>query len=303
MDRALKGYAVITTIGMLVVVIMGAIVTNTQSADGCGTSWPLCYGHIIPQQANEKTWIEVSHRYVSALLGILVVILAVWSWVRLPRARETKFLAVMSVFFIVLQGLLGGAAVKWQESSFALALHFGFSIISFASVLLLAIVIFEQLHFGQPYTPKMSKGFRTNIFAISIYTYLVVYSGAFVRHSGSASGCGTSWPLCNGQWIPPIATPAGVQFIHRVAAGIVFLWILYIFIKAIPSYSHKRLLFGAVLAAFLLVSAQVAAGAVVVLSGLALPFLLLHALFITCLFGVLCYLFMVATRRKNHRLP
>lgn len=299
MDRALKGFAVLTTIGMLIVVIMGAIVTNTGSANGCGTSWPLCYGQVIPNQGNEKTWIELSHRVVSALLGVMVVALAIWSWIRLRRARETKTLAVLSVFFIVLQGVLGGAAVIWQQSSFVLALHFGFSIISFASVLLLAAVIFEQINHGKPYVPKMSKYFKANLFSITIYTYLVVYSGAFVRHSGSAAGCGTSWPLCNGQWIPPLLTPGGVQFIHRVAAGIVFLWLLYITIEAFRKYRDESLLFGSVGIAFLLVCAQVAAGASVVVSGLDLIFLLFHAFFITCFFGILCYLLMIALRVKS----
>ncbi|HEX7066211.1 MAG TPA: heme A synthase [Bacillales bacterium] len=296
MDRALKGFAVLTTLGMMVVVIMGAIVTNTGSANGCGASWPLCYGQVIPQEANTKTWIELSHRVVSALLGLMVTALAIWSWIRLPRVRETKTLAVLAVFFIVLQGLLGGAAVIWQQSSFALALHFGFSIISFTSVLLLTVVVFEQLRYGKPYIPDMPKGLKFNVYALTIYTYIVVYSGAFVRHSASSLGCGNSWPLCNGQWIPPIATPGGVQFIHRVAAGIVFLWILYLLLKAWNTHRNEPLLFGGIMTAFLLVAAQVASGAMVVMSGLSLAFLLLHAFFITCLFGVLCYLFMIASR-------
>lgn len=296
MDRAFKGFAVLTTLGMMIVVIMGAIVTNTGSANGCGASWPLCYGQVIPEEANTKTWIEFSHRVVSALLGLMVTALAVWAWIRLPRARETKTLAVLAVFFIVLQGLLGGAAVIWQQSSFALALHFGFSIISFTSVLLLTVVIFEQLRFGKPYIPYVKKDLKINIYALTIYTYLVVYSGAFVRHSGSSLGCGNSWPLCNGQWIPPIATPGGVQFIHRIAAGVVFLWVVYLLVKAWKAHRKQSLLFGAVLTAFILVAAQVASGAMVVMSGLSLAFLLFHAFFITCLFGVLCYLFMITSR-------
>lgn len=298
MDRTLKGFAIITTIGMIVVVLMGAIVTNTGSENGCGASWPLCYGQLIPQQGNEKTWIELSHRVVSGILGLMVATLAVWSWVRLRNSLETKVLAVLSVFFIVLQAVLGGAAVVWPQSSFALALHFGFSIISFASVLLLTVVIFEQVHFGRAYIPKFSRNIKTQIFSLTIYTYLVVYSGAFVRHSGSSAGCGTSWPLCNGKWIPSLPTPAGVQFIHRVAAGLVFLWILSLFIQVFRHHRKERVFFLSTGLALLLVFFQAAAGASVVVSGLDLSFLLMHAFFITCLFGVLCYLCMIALRVK-----
>ncbi|HET7657389.1 MAG TPA: heme A synthase [Bacillales bacterium] len=298
MDRALKGFALLTTLGMIIVVIMGVLVTNTDSANGCGTSWPLCYGQFIPKQGNEKTWIELSHRVVSALLGIMVILLAIWSWIRLRSTLAVKVLAVSSVFFIALQGVLGGAAVIWQQSSFALALHFGFSIISFSSVLLLMIVIFEQLHFRESYIPKLSRKWRVHIYVLTIYTYLVVYSGAFVRHSGSSAGCGTSWPLCNGEWLPPLPTPAGVQFIHRVAASLVFFWLLYLLIQAASHHRKEKLFFNSITFAFLLVSLQILAGASVVLSGLDLPFLLMHAFFITCFFGVLCYLFMIALRAK-----
>lgn len=296
MDRALKGYAVLTTIGMLVIVIMGAIVTNTGSQNGCGASWPLCYGQVIPQQADHKTWIELSHRAVSGLLGVMVVALAIWSWLRLSAARETKVLAVLSVFFIALQGALGGAAVIWQQSSFVLALHFGFSIISFTAVLLLTVVIFEQLQYGGAHIPKLSKTFKVNIYSLTLYTYVVVYSGAFVRHSDSGTGCGTSWPLCDGQWFPAIATPGGVQFIHRLAAAAVFVWTLALLIKVLRGYREERAVRWAIAMAFLLVVLQVVAGAFVVWTSMSLVWLLLHALFITCFFGILCYLFMIASR-------
>ncbi|HET7628830.1 MAG TPA: heme A synthase [Bacillales bacterium] len=296
MDRGLKLLAVLTAVGMLVVVIMGAIVTNTGSANGCGTSWPLCYGRVIPEQMNHKTWIELSHRVVSALLGMMVLALAVWSTLRLPQKREVKWLAGMSVFFIVLQGLLGGAAVIWQQSSFALALHFGFSIISFASVLLLAYVIFERLNADAQYTPLLNRTLRGHIYGLTLYTYAVVYSGAFVRHSGSAAGCGTSWPLCHGEWLPALTTPGGVQFIHRVAAGIVFLWTLYLLMRLWKPFRSDRFLRMTALTGFLLISAQVFTGALVVVSGLSLIFLLLHAFFITCYFGILCFLYMIALR-------
>lgn len=299
MDRALKGYAVLTTIGMLVIVIMGAIVTNTGSQNGCGASWPLCYGKVIPDAANHETWIEYSHRVVSAFLGVMVVALAIWSWIRLPCVRETKWLAILSVLFIALQGALGGAAVIWPQSSFALALHFGFSIIAFSAVLLLTVVIFEQLQYGGAHVPKLSRAFKSNIYGLTIYTYIVVYSGAFVRHSSSGMGCGTSWPLCQGQLIPDIATPAGVQFIHRLAAAVVFLWTLALLIKVLRGYREERAVRWATGIAFLLVVLQVLAGAFVVWTSMSLVLLLLHAFFITCFFGILCYLFMIASRIKK----
>lgn len=299
MNQVLKQFSVWTTFGMLIVVLMGALVTNTGSADGCGTSWPLCYGQVIPEGGDHKTWIEYSHRVVSALLGVMVVALAIWSWLRFPRIREVKVLAVMAVFFIVLQGLLGAGAVIWQQSSFVLALHFGFSIISYASVLLLTIVIFERLNSDKPYVPQLPRRFRIHIFALTVYTYVVVYTGAFVRHSDSGLGCGGTWPLCDGRLIPDLASRAGVEFIHRVAAALVFIWVLALLIWAFRTYRNDTRLCNSLLIAFFLIVGQIIAGAFMVLTGLDLTLLLLHAFFITLFFGVLCYLFMIAARVKT----
>ena len=48
----------------------------------------------------------------------------------------------MAIFFLVLQALIGAAQVKWGQGDFILALHFGISLISFASVLLLTLLSF-----------------------------------------------------------------------------------------------------------------------------------------------------------------
>ena len=43
----------------------GALVTKTGSEDGCGASWPLCHGALLPQNLPIATIIELSHRAVS----------------------------------------------------------------------------------------------------------------------------------------------------------------------------------------------------------------------------------------------
>lgn len=57
--------------------------------------------------------------------------------------RETTFLAIMSIIFLFLQALLGALAVVFGSNALIMALHFGISLISFASVLILTLLIFE----------------------------------------------------------------------------------------------------------------------------------------------------------------
>ena len=50
---------------------------KTGSEDGCGSSWPLCHGALLPQNLPIDTIIELSHRAVSGLSLIVVLWLAI----------------------------------------------------------------------------------------------------------------------------------------------------------------------------------------------------------------------------------
>src|SRR5690625_2350289 len=143
MLRTLKSLSIVSTIGMIFILLGGALVTKTGSSDGCGTSWPLCEGQLIPANITPELVIEYSHRLVSSIMGITILALSILAWKFIGHIREVKLLAFLSVFFLVFQGLLGAAAVMWGQSDFVLAAHFGISLISFATVFLLMILIFE----------------------------------------------------------------------------------------------------------------------------------------------------------------
>src|SRR5699024_11707439 len=87
--------------------------------------------------------IELSHRLVSGVMGVTVIALSVLAWKYIGHIREVKFLSFLSIFFLVLQGLIGAAAVMWGQSDFVLAAHFVISLISFASFFLLPLLIFD----------------------------------------------------------------------------------------------------------------------------------------------------------------
>ena len=66
---------------------------------------------------------------------------------------------------------------------------------------------------------------------VVLYNVTVIVWGAYVRATGSGAGCGSHWPLCNGQFLP--ATPQTqtvIEFTHRVTSGLslVFVAILLI---------------------------------------------------------------------------
>jgi heme a synthase len=56
---------------------------------------------------------------------------------------------------------------------------------------------------------------------VVVYNIAVIVWGAYVRATGSGAGCGSHWPLCNGEFLP--ATPqiqTVIEFTHRVTSGL-----------------------------------------------------------------------------------
>lgn len=300
MQRSLKWLAVATTIGMILVLLGGALVTKTESGMGCGRSWPLCNGEFVPTDITPELVIELAHRLVSGSVGFLVLALSIWSWKVIGHIRETKFLSFLSFFFLLLQGLIGAAAVIWEQSDFILALHFGISLISFAAVFLLTLLIFEIDKKFEADKLIIDKRMGFHIISISIYSYFVIYTGALVRHTESSLVC-RDWPLCiNDSPALPSNLYEWVQMGHRAAAAGIFIWIAYVTYLAIKKYRQQKVIYWGWISAFTLVSLQVLSGAVIIFTRLNLYIALMHALFITCLFGVLSYFLLLLSRsRKN----
>lgn len=295
-NKYLKWFAVASTIGMLLILLGGALVTKTESGMGCGRHWPGCNGQLIPDEITAEVLIEFSHRLVTGSVGILIVVLAVWSWKALGHIRETKFLSIMAVFFLVLQALIGAAQVLWGQGDFILALHFGISLISFASVLLLTLLIFEVDQKYDADKIHIGKRLKWHTIGVSIYSYIVVYTGALVRHTESGLVC-ADWPLCrNGTFELPRNLFEWVQMGHRMAAALIFIWIGIIMLHAIRNYKNQRVIYWGWIITFILVSLQVLTGMTVVLTKLNLYIALLHSLFITLLFGLLMYMILLVSR-------
>lgn len=305
MNKHLKRLAVWTCIMMFLVLVMGALVTKTESGRGCGDDWPLCNGKFIPAYTIES-FIEYSHRFVSGLVGILVLasFLAVWRHV---KRRDTRFYAGGALFFTVVQAAMGALAVKWPQSPPVLALHFGFSLLAFACTLLLVVVTRDHdpsaapddavLHHRTSLAALSKRAvgalrLRNMAWLVTVYCYGVVYLGAYVRHTQSSGGCGREWPLCNGELIPDLTGASGIVFVHRLGAILLFLLVGWLAFEAKQSRQPKEIRSFASWS-FYLVLLQIGSGAFVTFSLGSDWYLLaglIHAVIIAGLFGTLSYL-------------
>jgi heme A synthase len=95
----------------LAVILWGALVRATGSGAGCGGHWPLCNGDVLPSVSQAATVVEFTHRVMSGLAMIAVIVLFGWAWKAFPRRHPARYWAAGSLFFICTEALIGAALV------------------------------------------------------------------------------------------------------------------------------------------------------------------------------------------------
>ena len=295
-----KLLALTATFGMFLVLVMGSTVTNTGSEHGCGRSWPLCHGKLIPQFA-VQTFIEFSHRAVVGVESVLIIALAIAVlWLHWDRT-EARVLAPLMVVFLFLQAGLGAWAVMAPQSSAALALHFGVSLVAFAGVLLTTVFLFE-VEGGERLRDNQIPGpYRRFVWGLTAYMYFVVYLGAYVRHTHADLAC-AGWPLCNGLATPDLGSMAATNYVHRLAAGLLIVGVGALVAWTRPLGAQRPDLWRGSAAALAFVILQALSGAAVVLSRVDLFSALSHAALVALLFGSLSYLCVHVLPRRSRRV-
>lgn len=97
------------------------------------------------------------------------------------------------------------------------------------------------------------------------FTLFVILWGAYVRASGSGAGCGSHWPLCNGEVLPRSPAAATlIEFGHRATSGVALLLVVALVVFAWRRFpAGHRVRRGAGAAGFLMVTeALIGAGLV-----------------------------------------
>lgn len=84
--------------------------------------------------------------------------------------------------------------------------------------------------------------FTKYAWGVLFYNIIVILWGAYVRASGSGAGCGSHWPLCNGEVVP--RTPqigTIVEFTHRLMSGAALLLVVGLVIWAWREFPPRHL--------------------------------------------------------------
>ncbi len=86
------------------------------------------------------------------------------------------------------------------------------------------------------------RAFARFCWLVLAYNVLVILWGAYVRATGSGAGCGSHWPLCNGEIIPRApAVETLIELTHRLTSGLAGLLVLAMVIGAFWLYPQRHI--------------------------------------------------------------
>lgn len=196
-----------------IVIIVGAYTRLTDAGLGC-PDWPGCYGRmIISTQADyiaeaqafwperplqqDKAWIEMAHRYIAGLLGLMILAIAVLAWAGKPAPR-IRLLTGGLLLLVSFQALLGMWTVTLLLKPFIVALHLlgGMAIIGLLHWLTLEL---------RPAPVPAPAGFNLRPWAVAALLVLIlqIALGGWTSTNYAALAC-PDFPACQGKLWPPM---------------------------------------------------------------------------------------------------
>lgn len=287
-------WAVLTAAATLVLIFIGGLVTSTGSGLAV-PDWPLSYGMLMPPMVG-GIFYEHGHRMAATFVGLLTLILAVWTWRREPRAGVRR-LAWAALAAVIGQGLLGGITVIFLLPTPVSVFHACLAQAFFCLTLALAFVTSREWTLSPPPAEDVA-GVREAAALATGVVFVQLVLGAVMRHTGAGLAI-PDFPLAMGRVVPPLdSTPVVVHFLHRLGGVAVTAAVVYLARQAFRSRDRRLSRPAALLV--ILVAVQVALGAATVLTGKAVVPTTVHVATGAAVLGV-CWLITLRARRHLRR--
>ena len=164
--------------------IAGALVTSNDAGLSV-PDWPTSFGSLykLPRMVGGVKF-EHGHRMVAELVGLLTIILAVWTW-RVDRRGWVRKLGIAALATVIAQGILGGITVLFYLPPAVSTAHATLAQTFFCIVVVLALVTgrgWTEARQELPESHRLQLTTLATLAAASVYVQLIL--GAGFRHSG-----------------------------------------------------------------------------------------------------------------------
>jgi cytochrome c oxidase assembly protein subunit 15 len=255
-----RRWCLLTLAATLALIFIGGLVTSTGSGLAV-PDWPLSYGMLMPPMVG-GVFYEHGHRLAAATVGLLTLVLAIWTTVD-ERRGGVRRLAWAALAAVAAQGLLGGLTVLYLLPPAVSVLHACLAQTFFCLIVALAYSTSREWRAATA-TPD-GAGLRGAALLAAGAVYGQLFLGAVLRHTGAGLAI-PDFPLAFGRLWPAFDRPGvAVHFAHRVGALIVLGVVSGLLWRSLragdPRFRRPAAL------AFALVLAQISLGAATVLSG------------------------------------
>ncbi|EQA73897.1 COX15/CtaA family protein [Leptospira noguchii] len=226
--------------------LYGPLVRATGSGLAC-PDWPFCFGKIFPT-FDFQIFMEVSHRYYSAFLGLILLGLTIWTFTDKILRKEFGIYLGIAISLLISQINLGRLTVTLKLDPTSVNLHLLNAIVFFLVILTVSIDSREKALYQSEYFINVIHLFRKDnilYFVLLIGIVIQIILGGRVSSHYAGLAC-PDFPTCWGQWIPdnPLEI-VKIQVFHRFGAYMVVLLLVialgFAIWKNFPTTS-KRLL-------------------------------------------------------------
>ena len=205
-------------------VVFGAFTRLTDSGLGC-PDWPGCYGEASPFGAHvaihaaqaelpsgpvtwNKAWIEMIHRYLAMTVGVLILALAAVSWRERRRLPFSLAWPLLTLVWVVVQGLFGKYTVTLKLYPAVVTLHL------LGGLTLLGLLAAQHQAYRQR-PLALPAGLRSGVVAALLVLGVQIALGGWVSSNYAVLAC-TGFPQCNGSWWPAADFAGGFTLLREL---------------------------------------------------------------------------------------
>ncbi|MCA3239221.1 MAG: COX15/CtaA family protein [Curvibacter sp.] len=230
--RRLQSLTVLTLFLTFDLVLFGAFTRLTDSGLGC-PDWPGCYGKASPVGARAeisaaqeamptgpvthgKAWIEMIHRYLATGVGVLILVLALTTWIEHARQRRqgggahvlSPWWATLTLVWVCVQGAFGALTVTMKLFPAIVTLHL------MGGLFLLALLTLQAVRYSQLHDATASRELPSRLRSLAGWAAallaLQIALGGWVSTNYAVLAC-TEFPMCQGSWWPEMNFRQGFE--------------------------------------------------------------------------------------------
>jgi heme a synthase len=214
-------------------VVAGGLVTS-NNAGLAVPDWPTSFGHLfkIPKMIGGVKF-EHGHRMIAEFVGLLTIIVAVWTW-RIDSRRWMRGLTIGAVLGVVFQGALGGLTVLNFLPPAISTAHATIGQTMFC--VLAAIAVFTSRSWLEEPVEKISRKDARPLLRhcrmLIGFLYLQLILGAAFRHVWTKWG-----PMGSNHW-PVHKIVHALLYPHILNALLVSGLVLYVSLRALTRHAN-----------------------------------------------------------------